>query len=247
MHFALNHRVAVVTGAGSGIGRAIAGRLANAGARVVIADIDADGAARSVHEITENGGEARAVTMDVSDEADVRKVLETIRREFGLPDILVNNVGIYPATPLAEISKEEWNRVFDINLWSMLVCSRNVAPMMVEKRFGRIINIASVDALAPAPGVAHYAAAKAGVISLTRTMALMLAPHGVTVNAVAPGWVGTERVLKADRWRQALPSIPIGRISKPEEIAAAVHFLASEEAGYITGEILNVNGGLFMY
>jgi len=240
-------KVAAVTGAGRGIGRAIALALAREGAAVVVSDIDLETAQQTAQEIKSGGGQAVALKVDVTNRQDAAALTEKAVQTFGGLDILVNNAGIYPSAPIVEIEEEEWDLVMAINLKGVFLCSQAAVKQMMAQRQGVVVNIASVDAKTRTTGNAHYAAAKAGVISFTRTLACEMAPYGIRVNAVAPGWIGTETLLKkSDRWQQAIEEIPVGRLGTPEDVAEAVLFLVSDVASYITGEILDVNGGIFM-
>jgi 3-oxoacyl-[acyl-carrier protein] reductase len=240
-------KVAAVTGAGQGIGRAIALALAREGATVVVSDIDLKIAQQTAQDIEAGGGQAAALKVDVTDRQDAEALTERAVQLFGRLDILVNNAGVYPSAPIIETKEEEWDLVMAINLKGVFLCSQAAVKQMIDQHEGVIVNIASVDAKTRTTGNAHYAAAKAGVISFTRTLACEMAPHGIRVNAVAPGWIGTETLRKkSDRWQQAIKEIPVGRLGTPEDVAEAVLFLVSGVAGYITGEVLDVNGGMFM-
>ncbi len=243
----LRHKVAAVTGSGQGIGQAIALTLAREGASVVVSDLDLTLAEQTAQRIKAAGGQGLALQVDVTSHQDAQTLTEKATEWFGKLDILVNNAGIYPSAPITDIGEEEWDLVMAVNLKGVFLCSQAAVRQMMTCGQGVIVNIASVDAKTRTTGNAHYAAAKAGVISFTRTLACEMAPHGIRVNAVAPGWIGTGTLLeKSDRWRQAIEEIPVGRLGKPEDVAEAVLFLVSDVAGYITGEVLDVNGGMVM-
>ncbi len=243
----LKGKAAAVTGAGQGIGRAISLILAREGADVVVSDINLEVARQTAQEIETRGGRAVALKVDVTNLQDAEALTERAVQSFGKLDILVNNAGIYPSAPIIEIREEEWDLVMDINLKGVFLCSQAAVRRMIVQRQGVIVNVASVDAKTRTTGNAHYAASKAGVISFTRTLACEMATYGIRVNAVSPGWIGTETLRKkSDRWRHAVEEIPVGRLGTPEDVAEAVLFLVSDVAGYITGEILDVNGGIFM-
>jgi 3-oxoacyl-[acyl-carrier protein] reductase len=243
----LKDKVAAVTGAGQGIGRAIALTLAREGAALVVGDIDLEVAQQTVEKIESRGGSAIALEVDVTEPQDARALAEVAVQTFGKLDILVNNAGIYPSAPITEISPEAWDLVLAVNLKGTFLCSQAAVKHMIVRQQGVIINITSVDAKTRTTGNAHYAAAKAGVISFTRTLACEMASYGIRVNAVAPGWIGTETLLKnSERWQQAVKEIPVGRLGTPEDVAEAILFLVSDVAGYINGEVLDVNGGMVM-
>jgi 3-oxoacyl-[acyl-carrier protein] reductase len=247
MAMGLNGKVVVVTGAGQGIGRAIALRLAREGASVLVGDLNVATAQQTVYEIEAGGGQAAYLVADVTKRSDAVALTHQAVETFGSLDILVNNAGLYPNAPIIEIDEDEWDLVLAVNLKGTFLCSQAAAKQMITQRRGVIINIASVDAKARTTGNAHYAAAKAGVISFTRTLACEMAPYHIRVNAVCPGWIVTDTLkAKSERWRQALKEIPVGRLGTPEDVAEAVLFLVSDAAGYITGEILDINGGIFM-
>jgi 3-oxoacyl-[acyl-carrier protein] reductase len=239
-------RHALVTGAASGIGKAIALKLASEGCFLSLCDLDEQKASAVREAILASGGSAQVVAGDITKAADCLEISEKARTGGGPVDILVNNAGIYPASPFLEMSEELWDRVMAINLKAVFLLSKAVLPDMVGKGSGCVVNMASIDGKKPGPEISAYSASKAGLISLTRSMAAEMAQFGVRVNAVAPGWVGTENILRGDRWKVAVKQIPIGRLAEPEEIAGVVAWLCSETAGYITGEILNVNGGMLM-
>jgi 3-oxoacyl-[acyl-carrier protein] reductase len=243
----LKDRVAIVTGSGQGIGRATALRLAREGAMVVAADLNADTARQTVQEIKAGGGRAIDLVADVTRYMDANAMVEKAVKTFGSLDILVNNAGFYPSAFIVDIEEAEWDFVLAVNLKSTFLCSQAAAKQMIKQRHGVIINVASVDGKMRTTGNAHYAAAKAGVISFTRTLACEMAFHNIRVNAVCPGWIATETLkAKSDRWRQAIEEIPVGRLGTSEDVAEAILFLASDVAGYITGEVLDVNGGMVM-
>jgi len=241
----LSNRVAIVTGSGRGIGREIALKLAEVGATVVVNDID-DSANSVAEEIKAMKKQSLAVAADVSSSSDVDRMVETAVATCGKVDILVNNAGITRDQLVMRMSDEDWDRVLQINLRSVFLCTRAVLRNMIKQRWGRIINMASVVGIVGNPGQANYASAKAGIIGFTRTVAKEVAPRGITANAVAPGFIDTEMTqrLKED-WRQLLKErIPVGYFGSPRDVAEAVAFLASEEARYITGQVLGVDGGM---
>lgn len=243
----IDGRIAIVTGAGQGIGRAIALRLAQAGASLVIGDLNPQTAQEVAQEIKSMGRQAVHLVADVTKVDGAQALIQKSIDAFGKLDILVNNVGYYPSAPIINISEADWDLVLAVNLKSTFLCSQAAAKYMMAQREGVIINIASVDGKTRTTGNAHYAAAKAGVISFTRSMACEMAPHNIRVNAVSPGWIAVKATnTNSERVSQILKEIPMGCLGKPEDVAEAVLFLASDSARYITGEILDVNGGLVM-
>jgi 3-oxoacyl-[acyl-carrier protein] reductase len=240
-------QVALVTGASRGIGRAIALALAAEGARVVVNYASSQDAADGVvAEIVAGGGEAIAVKADVSVEAEVEAMVARAMEGFGRIDVLVNNAGITKDTLLLRMKAEDWSRVINLNLSGVFLCTRSVSKIMLKQKSGRIINISSVVGEMGNAGQSNYAAAKAGVIGFTKSVAKELASRGITVNAVAPGFIATDMThgLNAEG---IIAHIPLGRLGAAEEVAGAVRFLAADPAAaYITGQTLNVDGGMVM-
>lgn len=241
-------RVALITGGARGIGRAIAIALAQRGADCVVADISAEAAEKTASELRHMGVRAIALGMDVAKQSDVANAFEAAVKELGRIDILVNNAGITRDGLLIRMKEEDWDSVIDVNLKSVFLCSKEAVKVMSKQRYGRIINIASVVAFIGNPGQANYSASKAGIVGLTKTIAREYASRGITVNAVAPGFITTAMTdaLPENVKAEMLKAIPIGRFGLPEEVAEAVCFLASEQSGYITGQVIHVNGGMFM-
>ena len=243
----LKDKVALVTGGSRGIGKATALALASKGAKVVINYArSSDAAEATVAEINSGGGEAIALQADVSQAEQVDNLIKQTIDKFGRIDVLVNNAGITKDTLLLRMKLEQWQAVIDLNLTGVFLCTKAVSKIMLKQRSGRIINIASVAGQMGNPGQANYSAAKAGVIGFTKTVAKELANRGVTVNAVAPGFIETDMTndLKSD---DIIKFIPLGRYGKPEEVAGAIRFLAADPAAaYITGQVINVDGGMVM-
>jgi NAD(P)-dependent dehydrogenase (short-subunit alcohol dehydrogenase family) len=246
----LKSRVAIVTGAGRGIGRAIGLGLARAGANVVVSDINLGIAESVAAEIKAAGGKSFAVETDVSNEAQAQQLVKATLEGFAKIDILVNNAGILATGPLLETSVEVWERTHAVNLKGVFLCTKAVLPAMMAQRSGRIINIASVAGKRGGGffGNTCYASSKGGVIAFTKGAAREAGPYNITVNAVAPAMIETEMIagMPADRRESLLRSIPLGRTGSVEDVAAAVCFLASDGAGFMTGEIMDVDGGLMM-
>ncbi|MGI6354974.1 MAG: 3-oxoacyl-ACP reductase FabG [Lentisphaeria bacterium] len=245
----LAEQTALVTGASRGIGKAIAEKLAAQGAQIAIASTSIEGAAKTAAEIQERFGvKAVGYAANVADTAAADQLVAAALRDFGRLDILVNNAGITRDNLLVRMSEQDWDAVIGVNLKGAFNCMKAAAKPMMKARFGRIINIASVVGLTGNAGQANYAAAKAGLIGLSKTVAKELASRNVTVNVVAPGYVETDMTAALPEAARAalLPLIPLGRTAKPEEIAGAVAFLAGPDAAYITGQVLCVDGGMAM-
>jgi len=244
----LSGRVALVTGASQGIGRTVALRLAKDGATVAAAARNQEKLNELVAEITAAGGKAAAFALDVADEDQVKSTVKAAIAQFGKIDILVNNAGITRDQLVMRMKRADWDAVLQTNLTSAYLCIQAVISSMLKQRWGRIISITSVFGQMGQAGQANYAASKAGLIGLTMAMAREVASRNITVNAVAPGFIDTSMTaaLSEEFKQTAVNQIPLGRVGKPEDVAAAVRFLASEEASYITGHVLNVNGGLLM-
>ncbi len=243
----LTEKVAIVTGASRGIGRAAALALAGEGAKVVVNYArSSDAAEVAVKEIKESGGEAIALQADVSKAEEVDNLLKQTLEKFSRIDILVNNAGITRDSLLLRMKPEDWQAVIDLNLTGVFLCTRAVSKVMLKQKSGRIINIASVAGQMGNPGQANYSAAKAGAIGFTKTVAKELASRGITVNAVAPGFITTD-MTKELKSEEILKFIPLGRYGKPEEVAGTIRFLAADPAAaYITGQVFNVDGGMVM-
>jgi 3-oxoacyl-[acyl-carrier protein] reductase len=244
----LEGQVAIVTGASRGIGRAIAVALAAEGAKVVVNYASSASAAEEVvAEIKSKGGEAIAFHADVSQEAQVDSLLKSAIDAWGRIDVLVNNAGITRDTLLLRMKLEDWQAVIDLNLTGVFLATRAVSKVMLKQKSGRIINIASVAGQMGNPGQGNYSAAKAGVIGFTKTVAKEMASRGITVNAVAPGFIATDMTADLKNTDDILKFIPLGRYGQPEEIAGMVRFLAADPAAaYITGQVFNVDGGMVM-
>jgi len=248
--FELHNKVALVTGGRQGMGKADALLLAKQGAKVVVTDVELEGCQMVVNEIIAGGGEAVAFVMDVANKAEVEAVFDAVIEKYGRLDILVNNAGIYHSTAALELGEEEWSKLININLKGQFFCAQRAAKEMAKNGWGRIINIASIASGQTGVGIAgglHYTASKGGVVAMTETMAIEFAPLGVNVNCIAPGAIDTPMAHAADMPKEAMAGLigrlPLKRMGTPEEIAAAVLFLASEEASYITGALLHVDGG----
>jgi 3-oxoacyl-[acyl-carrier protein] reductase len=245
----LEGRVALVTGSSRGIGEAIALRLAQEGAKVAVNyHTGEEAAARVVEAIAASGGDAVSIGADVSREDQVNTLVKRVLEHWQKLDILVNNAGITRDRLLLRMSSQDWDEVLNVNLRGAYMCTRAALPHMVRRRHGRIVNVSSVVGLSGNPGQANYAASKAGLIGLTKAVAREVASRNITVNAVAPGYIVTDMVqnLPEEVQKSVLEHIPLARFGAPEDVAAAVAFLCSEGAGYITGQVIGIDGGLAM-
>lgn len=244
----MTNRIAFITGASRGIGRACALALADAGARVALAARNLAQLEQLAGQIRAGGGDAFPVAIDMLDAESIREAFARTAKEFGPIAILVNNAGITKDGLVLRMKLEDWDNVLGTNLTGAFLAIQQVLPSMLRERWGRIINISSVVGEMGNPGQANYVASKAGLIGLTKAIAQEMGSRNITVNAVAPGFIETDMTgkLSAELKENMLGHIPLKRIGKPEDVAAAVRFLASDEAGYITGHVLDVNGGLYM-
>ena len=256
----LKDKVAIVTGAGQGIGRAIALRLAQEGADIVIADVNAQTAPDVAGEVRSTGRAALSLQTDVSKAKDRRALVEAVLSEFGRVDILVNNAGIIRITAPLEITEEEWDLVQAVNVKGTFFTCQAVLPHMVQRRAGRIVNLASIAAKAGSTAFIHYNASKAAVVALTRNLAVAFGKYGININCVCPGIVDTEMWAKVDRevgpvlgvrpgefTQNRVNAIALGRIETPEDVGDAVVFLCSDDARYVTGQAINVEGGIIFH
>jgi len=245
----LKDKVSIVTGAARGIGEAIALTFAKEGSHVAVLDLIADQAGQVAERIQSMGRKSMAIGMDISKSQDVHRAVQQALDAFGRIDILVNNAAICQATPIEKITEEEWDRLFAVNMKGVFLCSKAVMPVMKHQKSGRIINFGSIAG--KVGGVlagAHYSATKAGVMCFTKSLARELAPHGVNVNAIAPGVIETAmtEMLSQGDWDKYNKIIPLGRVGTVEEAAKVALFLASDDSSYITGEIIDLNGGQLM-
>jgi 3-oxoacyl-[acyl-carrier protein] reductase len=246
----INNRVALVTGSGQGLGKTIAMTFAREGVKIVINDIPAnkEKAFMTLKEINTLGIEAELFFADVTNEEQVNQMIQGTLEKFGKLDILVNNAGINKDGILHKANLEKWNSVIAVNLTGPLVCTKAVLPIMRKQNYGRIINISSVTARMAIFGTGYYATSKAGLIGLTKVTAIENASKGITVNALAPGYIKTDMLaeISQDQLEVIKSKIPVGRFAEPEEIAEAVLFLASDSSSYITGSVLDINGGFYI-
>jgi len=245
----LKNKIALITGAARGIGRATAQKFAGEGAVVIVGDINKEGTDRVVSEIEDAGGEGLSLKMDVSDEQEIKSVFSLIMDKYHTLDILMNNAGICRNVSIPDISSDEWDRYLKVNLKSVFLCSKEAIKIMKEKKYGKIINMGSAAAkIGGLVAGAHYAAAKAGVICFTKSLALQTAAYSINVNAIAPGPIATKMT---EEWGKELKEafiakIPFKKYGTPEDVAEVALFLASDKSSYITGEVIDVNGGLIM-
>ena len=238
------HPVVLVTGAGRGLGRAIAAALHESRYKVAVTDVDEGAAVSVARSLSADGSTARAYRLDVSSAQQVSDVFASVARDLGVPDALVNNAGVYPNDSILDMPEAAWDRVLDINLKGPFLCSQAFARMRPAATGGVIVNVASTAAFSARVGAAHYSASKAGLVMLTKSLAQELGPYGIRVNAVAPGLVEVEEGhVSAEYKEMFLKMIPRGRIGRPEDIAAAVSFLLTDAANYINGECIVVDGG----
>jgi len=244
----LKDKVAFVTGGAQGIGRTISEELARAGAHVVLGDVNLEGAQATAEAINISGGSASAVKIDVSNATEVREVFDFIIKDKKPVDILVNNAGITRDGLMVRMKESDWDLVLDINLKGSFLCSQQAAKQMMKQKSGVIVNIASIVGVMGNFGQANYSASKAGVIGLTKTLAREVASRGIRVNAIAPGFIDTEmtRVLDEEVRQKLIEQIPLARLGLPEDVARCVNFLVSDKSSYITGQVINLNGGMLM-
>ncbi len=248
METGLKGRVAVVTGGARGIGRAICEALADSGVSIGVVDLLESEAQGTAEALVQRGVRAIALKADVSKAEDVKALFERVVDEFGTVDILVNNAGITRDTLLLRMKEEDWDAVLNVNLKSAFLCTKEALRTMTKKRYGRIVNISSVVAFTGNPGQVNYSASKAALVGLTKTIAKEYASRGITCNAIAPGFIQTQMTdaLPEDVKKEMLRGIPLGRFGTPEDVARAVVFLVSDWASYITGQVIHVNGGMYM-
>jgi len=244
----LQNKVALVTGGAQGIGKTISEELVRNGAHVVLGDVNLEGAQATAEAINNNGGSASAVKIDVSNPAEVKQVFDSILKDKKPVDILINNAGITRDGLMIRMKELDWDSVLNINLKGTFLCSQQAAKQMMKQKSGVIVNIASIVGVMGNFGQANYSASKAGVIGLTKTLAREVASRGIRVNAVAPGFIDTEmtRVLDESVRQSLIEQIPLAKLGLPEDVARCVAFLVSDRSSYITGQDINVNGGMLM-
>ena len=244
----LKDQVALVTGGAQGIGRTISEELARAGAHVVLGDVNLEGAQATAEDINNSGGSASAVKIDVSNATEVKEVFDFILKDKKPVDIVVNNAGITRDGLMVRMKESDWDLVLNINLKGSFLCSQQAAKQMMKQKSGAIVNIASIVGVMGNFGQANYSASKAGVIGLTKTLAREVASRGIRVNAIAPGFIDTEmtRVLDEEVRQKLIEQIPLARLGLPEDVARCVNFLVSDKSSYITGQVINLNGGMLM-
>ncbi|MGO9612664.1 MAG: 3-oxoacyl-[acyl-carrier-protein] reductase [Dissulfurispiraceae bacterium] len=244
----MNGQTAIITGGGRGIGKAIAESLANRGVNIVVVDVNIDVANQTASELMALGVKSIAIKADVANQTDVKGIFESAAKEFNKIEILVNNAGITRDGLLLRMKEEDWDLVMNVNLKGTFLCLREGVKAMSKQRYGRIINISSIVAFMGNPGQANYSASKAGIIGLTKTTAKEYASRGITVNAVAPGFITTAMTdsLPENVKQEMLRAIPMNKFGTIEDVAQAVLFLASPQSGYVTGQVLHVNGGMYM-
>jgi len=244
----LEGKIALVTGGARGIGREIALLLASQGADIALCDVNLEQAEETAKEIRSSGRGCLAFKVDVTDLKSVQEMVDKILDKFKKLDILINNAGITKDNLILRMSEEDWDKVIAVNLKGTFVCTKIASKVMLKQRSGRIINLASIIGMMGNAGQANYAASKAGIIALTKSVAKELAPRGVTVNAIAPGFIKTEMTAKLpdDIQKKMLSGIPLGRFGEPKDVADLVLFLSSESSSYITGQVVQIDGGMLM-
>ncbi len=246
----LENKVALVTGGGNGIGRAISLLFSRNGARVVVGDIETADAERVSTEIFENQGEAIPLTVDVVRKISVNHMVDEVLKRWGRIDILINNAGGAIRKQVLDMEEAEWDQIVDLNLKSTFLCSQAVLPVMTRQAYGKIVSLSSIYGFTGSESRANYAAAKAGVAAFTKSLALEVAHAGINVNAIAPGLVATPRVrgrYSDEDWQNRVSTFPVGRAAEPEEIAQAALFLVQDQNRYVTGQTIHVNGGTLTY
>ena len=244
----LNGKIALVTGGAQGIGRTISEELAEQGAHVILGDVNLEGAEKTAEEIKGKGSEASAIKIDVSNALNVQNVFDSILKKYKPVDIVVNNAGITRDGLLVRMKEVDWDLVLNINLKGSFLCSQQAAKQMMKQKSGAIVNIASIVGVMGNFGQSNYSASKAGLIGFTKTLAREVAPRGIRANAIAPGFIDTEmtRVLEEPIREKLIEQIPLARLGQPSDVASCVSFLVSEKASYITGQVININGGMLM-